>query len=99
MTKARKTSKPTFKFSRKALPIIAIVLVLFVLTGIPAFAAYKSGIKHIEKQINCDRKKNQDLNLASDEIVKTKKDLQETQRNLHYLIPYKFVPFDRLVLQ
>src|SRR5882724_8500096 len=93
MTKARKTSKPTFKFSRKALPIIAIVLVLFVLTGIPAFAAYKSGIKtYREAKLIATAMKNQDLNLASDEIVKTKKDLQETQRNLHYLIPYKFVP-------
>src|SRR5882672_2583346 len=47
MAKRKQTSRSKFRFrwSRKGFSILAIVLVLFVLAGIPAFATYKSGLK------------------------------------------------------
>jgi hypothetical protein len=92
MTK-RKKSNFRFKLSRKGVIALAIVVVLFVLAGIPAFATYKSGMKTLaQAKLLSAALKNQDITLASEQITKTKKELQETQRNFHFLIPFKFVP-------
>src|SRR5258706_3780895 len=93
MAKQRSSKKTKFKFSRKGIIALVIVLVIFVLTGIPAFATYKAGIKtYRDAKLVASSLKTQDIALASEQIVKTKKDLQETQRNFHYLIPLKFIP-------
>ena len=81
------------KISPKVIIPLVIVFILFVLASIPAFATYKSGLKtYREAKLISAALKKQDIALASEEIVKTKKDLQETQKNLAYLLPLKFVP-------
>jgi len=51
MTKARKTSKPTFKFSRKALPIIAICACAVRFDSVfQHLLLINQVLKHIEKQ-------------------------------------------------
>ncbi|MBI5122408.1 DUF4012 domain-containing protein [Candidatus Roizmanbacteria bacterium] len=93
MVKQRKKTKFSLKFSKKALPALGIVVVLLVLVAFPAFATYKSGLKtYRDIKLVSAALKTQDIALASEQIAKTKKDLQETQRNFHYLLPLKFIP-------
>lgn len=92
MTKRNRT-RPKFKYSKKLPIILGVVLVLLLMIGIPAFATYKSGLKtYREAKIAATAMKNQNVELASVEFVKTKKYLEETKKNLHYLVPLKFVP-------
>ncbi len=87
----RKRSK--FKVSRKVPIILGVLVVLLVLIGIPVLATYNSGIKaYRSAKLAAAAMKNQNVELASTEIAKTKKELLATQRNLHYLLPLKFVP-------
>lgn len=88
-----KRSKSRRKISKKVPIILGVIAVLLILIGIPAFATYKSGLKtYREAKIAAAAMKNQNVELASTEIVKTKKYLLETKKNFHYLIPLKFVP-------
>jgi len=90
MTKRKKLS---FKFHKKTAIAFVVVVILLVLIGIPAYATYKSGLKtYREAKLAATAMKNQNVQLASDEIIKTKQDLLQTQKNLHYLTPLKFVP-------
>lgn len=95
MTNRRKSERSKFqlKWSRKGWIVALIILVLVVLSGIPAFATYKSGLEtYRHAKLLSAALKNQDLVLASEEIVKTKASLIKTQKNFHYLVAYKFVP-------
>lgn len=89
----RKTSPTRFKFNRKVATILGVIVGLLVLTGIPAFATYQSGMKtYKQAKLVSAALKNQNIELASEEITKTKKSLEETRKNFRYLIVYKFVP-------
>ena len=93
MVKRKKIGKFKFKFGRKisrkqAIIIAAIVGAFFVLTGIPAYATYSSGLKtYREAKLIATAMKKQDIGLASEKIASTKKHLQETQKNFHW--PYR----------
>ena len=91
MPKRKKNS--SFKPSRKLYISLGIVVLLLVLIAIPAYATYKSGLKtYREAQLIGSALKKQNVALASTEIVKTQKDLKETQSSFHYLLPLKIVP-------
>ena len=93
--KKRNQKKFSFKFkwSKKIAIPLGILLGLIILSGIPAYLTYKSGIKTYQSaKVLAATLKNQDIELASSEIIKTRESLKETQKNFRYLIPYKFVP-------
>jgi hypothetical protein len=93
MANKKGKSKLKFKFSKKVGIALIIVVVILSLISIPAFATYQSGLKtYREAKILFKAVKTQDMEVASAEVDKTKKDLNETQQNLHYLMPLKFVP-------
>ena len=82
-----------FKPSRKLYIGLGIVVLLLVLIAIPAYATYKSGLKtYREAQLIGQTLKKQNIKLASDEIIKTQKDLADTQKSFHWLLPLKIVP-------
>jgi len=87
------------KNNRKKLPpklILGILIALIAIglaIGFPAYATYNSGLKtYREARILLDAVKKQNIALASEEVIKTKKYLQETQKSFHYLLPLKYVP-------
>ncbi|HEX8931643.1 MAG TPA: DUF4012 domain-containing protein [Patescibacteria group bacterium] len=90
---SKRNKKFSLKLSKKsAIPLI-VLLIIIVLTAIPVFATYRSGLKaYRDLKLVSASLKTQDIALASTQIVQTKKDLQETQKNFKFLIPYKFVP-------
>jgi hypothetical protein len=89
---AKRKSK-SHKKLKIGLLILGIFIILGILIGIPAFATYKSGIKtYKQSQLAVAAMKKQNIELAATEIQKTQADLKETQRNLHWLTPLKFVP-------
>ena len=93
MANKKGKSKFKFKFTKKVAIAIVVAVVILLLISIPAFATYQSGLKtYREAKILFKAVKTQDMELASTEVDKTKKDLKETQQNLHYLMPLKFVP-------
>jgi len=94
MARRKKTGSKKISIPPKKAGIIAlVVLLLLTLTGIPAYATYQAGLKtYREAKLIGKALNKQDISLASKEIDKTKKDLAETQRNLGFLIPLKFVP-------
>src|SRR5437588_10971504 len=91
---AKKKRKVKFSFGKKTkiiTIILVVIVVLLTLIAIPAYATYKSGLKaYREAKILAAVAKSQNIDLTADEIVKTKKDLQETQKNLHVLFLLKF---------
>ncbi len=91
---AARKRKKKFNLSPKKLTIVlAVVIVLGILIGIPVFKTYKSGIKtYRQVKVLYDAVKKQNIALASDELATTKADLADTQKNFHYLLPFKFVP-------
>lgn len=93
MTK-RNSPKRKFRISKKvAGGILGVVLLLLLMIGIPAYATYKSGlVTYREAKVAATAMKQQNIELASIEVAKTKVDLLKTQKNLHYMIPLKFVP-------
>ena len=94
MVKQRKKVGLKLKFHKKTtFTTLIVVIILLVLVAFPAFATYKSGLKtYRDIKLVSAALKTQDIALASEQIAKTKKDLQETQRNFHYLLPLKFIP-------
>src|SRR5258708_35347645 len=90
---AKKKKKIPFFLIGTSLLIMIVLIVLGALMAIPGFATYKSGLKtYKEAKLIVAAAKNQNISLVSDEIVKTKQDLLDTQKNLHHLIFLKFVP-------
>jgi hypothetical protein len=95
MPKRKKKSDFQFKFkaSRKLYIILGIIVLFVVLISIPAYFTYKSGIKtYREAKLIAAAAKQQNVQLASDEITKTQKLLGQTKTNFHFLIPLKIVP-------
>ncbi len=95
MPKRTKKANSNFKFKNyKTLSIVlAVIVVLIVLISIPAYFTYKSGLKtYREAKLIAAAAKQQNVKLASDEITKTQKLLNETKRNFHFLLPLKIVP-------
>lgn len=93
--KVRKKNK--IKMPRKVpaiiLGIVVVLLIFVALISIPAYATYKSGLKtYREAKLIATAVKQQNIEVASTEIAKTKVDLQGTQKNFHKLIPLKFIP-------
>ncbi|HSA83392.1 MAG TPA: hypothetical protein VLF20_00715, partial [Patescibacteria group bacterium] len=89
--KQKKTIK--FKWSKKWTIALVIIFLIIGLSAIPAYLTYQAGLKtYRSAKVLSAALKNQDIELASAEIVKTKSDLVETQKNFKYLIPYKFIP-------
>lgn len=93
ITMPKRKKKISFKMSRKHYITLGVVALIFILLAIPAYATYQSGLKTYRevKQIGNALKK-QNVALASDEIVKTQKLLNETKTNFHFLLPLKIVP-------
>jgi len=95
-----KLGKPDFKKlikSRKMLAVLGVllVLVLFSVFGIflPATRVYQSAkITYADAQSVAWAIKQQNVTLASDQLVKTNTDLIQTQKDLHAMGYLKFVP-------
>lgn len=93
MAKRRKNGIKKFKVSRKVYIGLGIFALILVLISIPAYATYQSGLKTYRQAILVKNAvKKQNVELAGKEIEKTQVYLKETQRNLGYLLPLKFVP-------
>lgn len=94
MAKRRKNSGPKkFKVNKKVTIGLAVFVVLCILIAIPSYFTYQSGLKtYRQAQLIKSAIKKQNIELAGQEIAKTKEYLNETQRNLGYLLPLKFVP-------
>ncbi len=91
-TKKRKNNRK--KLSTKLIvSIIVIIIAIGLAVGFPAYTTYNSGLKtYREARILLDAVKKQDIELASQELIKTKKYLQETQKSMQYLLPLKYIP-------
>jgi hypothetical protein len=88
--------KNLFK-SKKMLVVLGVVLVLvlFFIFGIylPATRVYKSAkLTYADAQAAIYAIKTQNVSLASDQLIKTKTDLAQTQSDLHAMGYLKFVP-------
>ncbi len=95
MAKRRKgsTGGKKFKVSKKLYIGLGIFALIVVLISIPAYATYQSGLKtYRQAMLIKNALKKQNVELASQEISKTQVSLKETQKNLGYLLPLKFVP-------
>jgi hypothetical protein len=89
-----RSKKNKIKIPKKAIIIAVIVIaLLFGAVGVPAYATYKSGLKaYRSAKVFYTALKQQDIAAASTALEQTKKDLAETQKNFHFLLPLKFVP-------
>jgi hypothetical protein len=88
--------KNIFK-SKKMLIVLAVilVLVLFSIFGVylPATKVYKSAkVTYADAQSVAWAIKQQNVTLASDQLVKTKADLTQTQSDLHTMAYLQFIP-------
>jgi hypothetical protein len=95
MAKRRKNngSSKKFRLNRKVTIGLAVFVIICILTAIPAYFTYQSGLKtYRQAQLVNSAIKKQNVELAGQEIEKTKVYLNETQRNLGFLIVYKYVP-------
>src|SRR5260221_13004598 len=93
MSQRKKKANFKFKFHKKLTIALGIIVILIVLISIPAYATYKSGLKtYREAKLIAAAAKEQNIDLASDEIAKTQTLLAQTQKDFHYLLPLKFIP-------
>lgn len=93
MAKRRKTGKNKFKVNKKLAMGLGIFALVVVLISIPAYLTYQSGLKtYRQSQLVMSAVKKQNVELAGQEIEKTQAYLKETQRNLSFLLPLKFIP-------
>lgn len=97
-TPARK--RKSFRFgmvSRILLGVVVFLVVLGVLSiftvVLPAQKVYRSAMKtKAQAQLAADALKKQNVELASTELAKTKKELQQTQKDLQAIAFLKYVP-------
>jgi len=78
-----------------AVMVVFVFLVLFSVFGIylPATKVYKDAkLTYTEAQAAGFAIKTQNVSLASDELVKVKTDLAQTQKDLHAMVYLKFIP-------
>jgi hypothetical protein len=82
------------KFPTKIVVIVVLIVVLLgVSIGVPAFATYKAGMKtYAQAKVFAQAMKQQNIDLASEELDKTKVDLAETRTNFDRMFLLKFVP-------
>lgn len=91
MGSRKKRSK--LKWGKRYPIALSVVALILLLIGIPAYATYKSGLRtYRQAKLVSAALKSQNIEQASVEIAKTQKELEATQRNLHFMIPLKFVP-------
>ena len=89
----KRTKKGNFRIPKKIYITFLVIVVLAVLIAIPAYATYKSGLAtYRQSKLIASALKKQNVTLASQEIVSTQKSLDDTKKNLHYLVPLKIVP-------
>lgn len=76
------------------LGVVGVLLLLSIFTLVlPAYKTYKSGlVTYKQAKLFATAMKNQNVDLASSELDKTKTDLADTQKNLRSLIVAKFIP-------
>jgi hypothetical protein len=92
MSAKKRKNKPK-KLPVKLISIIVILIVIGLVIGFPVYATYNAGLKtYREARILYDAVKKQNIELASVELIKTKKDLQETRKSMQSLWPLKFIP-------
>ncbi len=83
--------------SRRALVALGVIAVLFLFSifgvYLPATKVYKSAkVVYADAQAAAWAIKQQNVTLASDQLVKTKTDLAQTQKDLHAMGYLKFIP-------
>lgn len=89
----RKKGKVQFKFNKKVGIVLAVLVGILLLAGIPAYATYNSALKtYRQSKALAAALKTQNIELASTEVDKTKAALKDTQKQFGYLFPMKFVP-------
>lgn len=94
----KRNTKTNFNFfhhkaSKPLLIALGVIIILVVLISIPAYATYKAGLQtYREAKLIAAAAKQQNVDLASDEIAKTQTLLNKTKTNFHYLLPLKLVP-------
>lgn len=74
---------------------ILVILILFLVFGIylPVTKVYKSAkFTYADTQAAVWAMKNQNVSLTSDQLVKIKTDLTQTQKDLHAMVYLKFIP-------
>ena len=96
-TMKKKKNFKKFLKSRKMMVVLVILLllVLFSVFGIylPATKVYKlAKLTYTDAQAAGYAIKTQNVSLASDELVKVKADLTQTQKDLHAMAYLKFMP-------
>lgn len=89
--------KRKIKIPQHARIIIAVVLIFLFFSSVfiilPAYKTYQSGlVTYKQAKLFSDALKKQNIELASGELIKTKKDLEDTKRNLGSLSFLKFIP-------
>lgn len=93
MKSDNKKNKLRKKLSFAIIISIIVLILIGFLISIPVYNVYNSGLKtYREARILFDAVKKQNIVVASEELVKTKKYLQETQKSLNTLSPLKFIP-------
>jgi hypothetical protein len=93
MAKRRKTGGKKFKVSKKLYIGLGIFALIVLMISIPAYFTYQSGLKtYRQAMLIKSALKKQNIELTGQEIQKTQVHLKETQKNLGYLLPLKFVP-------
>lgn len=89
----KKQPKFKFKFNKKVAIVLGVLILLIVLTVIPAYSTYTSGLKtYRQAKLVAASLKTQNIEQSSAEINKTKIALKDTQKQFSYLLPLKFVP-------
>jgi len=85
------------RLSKPILTILGVLVVLFVLSiftvVLPAKDTYKAGLKaYRQAQLASAAIKQQNINLASEELAKTKVELAETQKQFSRMSFLRFIP-------
>jgi cell division protein FtsL len=95
MPKQRRRKGIKFTKNMKIATGIVVVFILFLIFGLimPGIRTYQSAIKtYRQAQLVAAAMKEQNVEKASVELAATKKDLEETQKNLNSLFYLRFVP-------
>lgn len=92
MSRKKRKNNPK-KLPAKLIIIIIVVIAIGLVIGFPAYATYNAGLKtYREARVLYEAVKKQNIELASVELIKTKKELQDTRKSMQNLWPLKFIP-------
>lgn len=93
MSTGKRKNKSKHLFTKLIISMLIVAIALGFTIGIPAYNTYKAGlITYRDARILLDAVKKQDIDLASQKILKTKQNLQETQKSMQYLSWLKYIP-------